>query len=58
MDPATFVSAAEMDSMTPQERADVVDAGVARSWDDVPEPFKSRVLANARLAAAKRRKRD
>jgi hypothetical protein len=57
MDPAKFVTAAEMDRLTPQERADVVDAGIARSWEDVPEPFKARVLATARKVGAKRTKR-
>lgn len=43
-----IVTAADMDTMTPQERADAVDASTIRSWDEVPEPFKSRVLETAR----------
>ena len=52
-----IVTAAEMDKMSPQERADVVDAATVRSWDEVPEPFKSRVLETARKLGAKRRQR-
>jgi hypothetical protein len=33
--PVKIVTAAEMDRMTPQERADAVDASIIRSWDDV-----------------------
>ena len=40
-----FISAADMDRMTPQERADAVNASICRTWDDVPEPFRSKVLA-------------
>ena len=36
-----------MDKMTPQERADAVTAGTVTSWDDVPEPFRTEVLAEA-----------
>ena len=43
--PAT--SASEMDRMTPNERAAVVDAGVLHGIDELPEPFRSRVLAKA-----------
>ena len=32
-----------MDKVTPQERADAVDASIIRSWDDVPEPFRTEV---------------
>ena len=45
--PRKLIIAAEMDKMTLQERADDVEAGRAKSWDDVPEPFKSEVLATA-----------
>lgn len=40
-----FVSAADMDDMTPQERADAVDAATCTTWDEVPEPFRSKVFA-------------
>jgi hypothetical protein len=52
-----IITAAEMDKMTPQERMDVIVAGTARSWDEVPEPFRSEVLATARLLSEQRRKR-
>ena len=41
------ITPAEMDHMTPNERAAIVDAGVLHSIDDLPEPFRSRVLAKA-----------
>ena len=53
----TIVTAAEMDKMTPQERADAVDASIVRSWDDVPEPFRTEVLATARKLGQQRRQR-
>ncbi len=34
-----------MDKMTPQERADAIDAGVVRSWDEVDDDFRERLLA-------------
>ena len=40
-----FISAADMDRMTPQERADAVNASICHSWDEVPEPFRSKVFA-------------
>lgn len=40
-----FISAADMDRMTPNERADAVNASFCHSWDEVPEPFRSKVLA-------------
>ena len=52
-----FISAADMDRMTPNERADAVNASICHSWDEVPEPFRSRVLARAQ-ELAKRFERD
>lgn len=43
-----LITAADMDKLTPQQRADAVDESLVRSWDDVPEPFRSEVLATAR----------
>ena len=40
-----------MDKMTPQERADAVDAGIVRSWDDVTPEFRDRVFARAKQLA-------
>ncbi len=42
--------------MTPQGRADAVKTGRARSWDDVPEHFKSEVLATASELGEQRRR--
>ncbi len=43
-----LITAADMDRMSPQERADVIDASLVTNWEDVPEPFRSEVLATAR----------
>ena len=40
-----FISAADMDRMTPNERAEVVLAATCHSWDEVPEPFRSKISA-------------
>lgn len=40
-----FISAADMDRMTPNERADAVNASICRTWDEVPEPYRSKFLA-------------
>ncbi len=45
MEERPFISAADMDRMTPQERADAVNASILQSWDEVPEPFRSKVFA-------------
>ncbi len=49
------ITASEMDKMTPQERADAVDASVRRSWDDVDPDFRDRALAEARKLNAQLR---
>ena len=56
-DAKTIITAAEMDKMTPQERADAVAAATTRSWDEVPEPFRSEVLATATELGQQRRQR-
>jgi hypothetical protein len=50
-----LITAAEMAMMTPQQRADVVDVSMVRSWDEVPEPFRSEVLATACTLGQQRR---
>lgn len=47
-----IITAAEMDKMTPQERADAIDARSVRSWDEVPQEFKESVFARARELGA------
>lgn len=47
MEERKFISAADMDRMTPNERAAAVDASICRTRDEVPEPFRSKVLARA-----------
>ena len=51
MEERKFISAADMDRMTPNERADAVNASICHSWDEVPEPFRTRVLETARELA-------
>ncbi len=43
-----LITAADMDRMSPQKRADVIDASLVINWEDFPEPFRSEVLATAR----------
>ncbi len=36
-----------MDLMTPAERAALVDAGIVRNLNDLPEAFRLKILAKA-----------
>lgn len=45
------VTAAEMDTVTPQQRADAVDAGIVRDWTDVDPAFRDHVETRARRLA-------
>ena len=45
MEERKFISAADMDRMTPNERADAVNASICLTWDEVPEPHRSKFLA-------------
>jgi hypothetical protein len=47
-----LVTASEMDAMTPQQRADAVDAGVVHDWADVDADFRKRVEDRARKLAS------
>ena len=51
-EPRKIVTAAEMDKMSPQERADVVNAGVLRDWNDVEPGFRRVVEEKAQQIAA------
>jgi hypothetical protein len=53
-----LITAADMDRMSPQERADAIDASLVTDWDDVPEPFRSEVLATARDLGRRLRRDD
>jgi hypothetical protein len=55
--PMKIITAAEMDRMTPQERADAVDASIIRDLNDVSEPFRSEILATAKMLSEQRRAR-
>ena len=50
-EPDRIVTAADMDAMTPQQRADAVDAGVVHDWADVDGAFRERVEDRARQLA-------
>ena len=52
-----IITAADLEKMSPQERADTVTASRVKSWDDVPEPFRSEVLAEAKRLGEQRRQR-
>jgi hypothetical protein len=41
------LTAAEMDAMTPQQRADAVDASIVHRWDEVDPVFRRRVEQRA-----------
>lgn len=43
---------AEMDAMTPQQRADLIAASVVRSWDEVDPAFREQALEAARVLNA------
>ena len=58
MEERKFISAADMDRMTPNERADAVNASIFLTWDEVPEPFRSKVLARAQELAKRFEPRD
>ena len=53
----TIITARDMDKMSPQQRADAVDAATARSGDEVPEAFRSEVLAATQELGQQRRLR-
>lgn len=52
------VTVQDMDRMTPAERADAVAAATVTSWDEVPEPLRSQVLAQAVEFGRQRRSRN
>ena len=58
MQERTFISAADMDRMTPNERAEAVIAATCHSWDEVPEPFRSKVLSEIDDVVRRFRQRD
>jgi acyl-CoA reductase-like NAD-dependent aldehyde dehydrogenase len=51
-----LITAADMEKMTPQQRADAVESARAKSWDDVPERFRAEVLATASELGEQRRR--
>ena len=49
------ITAADMDAMTPQERADAVDSATVHNWDDIDPDFREEILATARQLGTQRR---
>ena len=44
--------------MTPNERADAVNASICHSWDEVPEPHRSKFLAEIDEMAQRLKRSD
>ncbi|HSH11464.1 MAG TPA: hypothetical protein VLA10_06725 [Ilumatobacter sp.] len=53
--PRKIITAAEMDRMSPQERADAVDASQVNDWNEVNPAFRDEILETARELGAQRR---
>lgn len=53
--PKKLITAADMDRMSPQERADAVDAATVHSWDEVDPTVRDEILETARELGAQRR---
>jgi hypothetical protein len=46
-----LITAAEMDDLTPDERAAAVNERIVTDWNDVPETFRQKVIATAHRLA-------
>ena len=46
-----LITAAEMDRLTPDERAAAVNERIVTDWDDVPEAFRQKVITTAHRLA-------
>lgn len=53
--PRKIITAADMDRMSPQERADAVDASQVNDLSEVDPAFRDEVLETARQLGAQRR---
>ena len=53
--PEDIVSAAELEAMTPQQRAELIGAAIVTEWTQVPESFRVRVNERARTLGEQRR---
>jgi hypothetical protein len=51
------ITAAQMAAMSPQARSDAIEDATVRSWEEVPEPFKSEVFETAAALGTQRRER-
>ncbi len=54
--PKKLITAADMDRMSPQERADAIDAATVHSWDEVDPEVRDEILQTARELGAQRRR--
>jgi hypothetical protein len=48
------ITADEMARLSPQQRADAIEKAALRSWEEVPEPFKTEVFETAAVLGAQR----
>ena len=53
--PKKLITAADMDQMSPQQRADVVDAANVTSWNEVDPQFRDEIMETARQLGTQRR---
>jgi hypothetical protein len=53
--PKKLITAADMDRMSPQARADAIDAAIVRNWDEVDPTFRDEILETASELGAQRR---
>lgn len=53
--PRKLITAADMDRMSPQERADAVDASQMNDWSDVDPAFRDEIFETASELGAQRR---
>lgn len=56
-EPEHVVSAAELEAMTREQRAEVIGAAIVTEWAQVPESFRVRVNERARTLGDQRRTR-
>jgi hypothetical protein len=54
-EPKKIITAADMDRMSPQERADAIDASQVNDWSEVDPAFRDEVFETARELGAQRR---
>jgi hypothetical protein len=48
MEPRQLITAKQMDTMTPAERAEAVDVGTVHNLEELPVEFRNRIVAKAK----------